>query len=294
MFVAEITPARERVHVLVRSASVETTARPSAIDEILAAGFPVGTCVYITALPRDNPDAVRDASRRLCRAKLKPIPHLGARYLRTARELESLLHALKTEAEVDQALVVGGDIETSRGPFASSLELLRSGFLERGGIRRVGIAVYPEGHAKIPNERLEDAVSTKIRYVREAGMEPYVISQFCFTAEPIAAWLSRFTQQFADVPIHLGIAGPAAVPTLLKYGLSCGIGPSLRALRRTSLLKIAQATPADLLSALAEKPPVVEKITGFHFFTFGGIARTAEWMRCYARSELSPAPYGNR
>jgi hypothetical protein len=66
--------------------------------------------------------------------------------------------------------------------------------------------------------------------------------------------------------------------TLVKFGLACGIGASLRALRKTSFRQLADATPDTLVASLAEAG---DKIAGLHFFTFGGITRTAAWMRGY-------------
>lgn len=271
-----------RIRALVRSASIEMTARVAAVNDLANAGLPAGAPVYITALPGDSPNAVLATALRVRHLGLTPVPHLGARYVAEPRQFENLLGSLVRNAGVDQALVIGGDIARPRGPYASSLELLRSGLFERSGIRRVGLAAYPEGHAAIQADVLEAALAAKIAHARAIGLEPYVVSQFCFSAAPIIAWLSRFTRQFADVPVHLGIAGPASMATLVKFGLACGIGASLRALRKTSLRQLADATPDALVTSLAD---VGEQLAELHFFTFGGIARTADWMRRYAPSE---------
>lgn len=271
-----------RIRALVRSASVEMTARVAAVNDLANAGLSAGAHVYITALPGDSPKAVLATALRVHHMGLTPVPHLGARYVAEPRRFEDLLCALVRDAGVDQVLVVGGDIGRPRGPYASSLDLLRSGLFERSGIRRVGLAAYPEGHPAISADVLESALSEKIAQTRAIGLEPYVISQFCFAAAPIIAWLSRFRRQFADVPAHIGIAGPASMATLVKFGLACGIGASLRALRKTSLRQLTDATPDALVTSLTEAG---HQIAALHFFTFGGIVRTADWMRRYAPSE---------
>ena len=271
-----------RIRALVRSASIEMTARVAAVNDLAKAALPAGAPVYITALPSDSPNAVLATALRVRHLGLTPVPHLGARYVGEPRQFENLLRSLVWDAGVDQVLVIGGDIARPRGPYASSLELLRSGLFERSGIRRVGLAAYPEGHPAISADMLEAALAAKIMHARAIGLEPYVISQFCFGAAPIIAWLSHFTRQFTDVSVHVGIAGPASMATLVKFGLACGIGPSLRALRKTGLRQLADATPDALVASLAEAS---EQIAGLHFFTFGGITRTADWMRRYASSE---------
>jgi methylenetetrahydrofolate reductase (NADPH) len=280
MFGSDISLDRShaRIRALVRSASLEMTARASAVNDLAKAELPAGARVYITALPGDSANAVLATALRVRQMGLTPVPHLGARYVADPRAFETLLRSLVRDAGVDQALVIGGDIARPRGPYASSLDLLRASGLVQSGIRRIGFAAYPEGHPSIASDVLEEALAAKIVQVRAIGLEPIIISQFCFTATPIIAWLARMTRQFADVPIHVGIAGPASMATLVRFGLACGIGASLRALRKTSIRQLADATPDTLVASLAEAG---DKIAGLHFFTFGGIARTAAWMRNY-------------
>jgi methylenetetrahydrofolate reductase (NADH) len=271
-----------RICALVRSASIEMTARVSAVNDLANAGLPAGARVYITALPGDSANAVLATALRVRQMGLTPVPHLGARYVTEPRQFEALLCSLVRDAGVDQVLVIGGDIARPRGPYPSSLELLRSGIFERSGIRRIGLAAYPEGHPSIPSDVLERALTAKIACVQEIGLEPYIISQFCFSAAAIVVWLSRVTRQFTGVPIHVGIAGPASMATLVKFGLACGIGASLRALRKTSLRQLADATPDEIVTSLAEAG---DTIAALHFFTFGGIARTVDWMHRYSPAE---------
>jgi methylenetetrahydrofolate reductase (NADPH) len=266
------------IRALVRSASLEMTARVAAVNDLADAALPAGTRVYITALPGDSARAVLATALRVRHMGLVPVPHLGARYVTEPLPFETLLRSLVRDAGVDQVLVIGGDIPRPRGPYASSLDLLRSGIFERSGIRRIGLAAYPEGHPSIASDVLERALAEKVAQVRERGLDPTIVSQFCFSAASITAWLSRATRQFAGVPIHVGIAGPAKMATLVKFGLACGIGASLRALRKTSLRQLADATPDTLVTSLAGSG---DTIAGLHFFTFGGIARTADWMRRY-------------
>jgi methylenetetrahydrofolate reductase (NADPH) len=267
--------------VRLQSASLETTSRAASVDEAIGAQFAAGTCVYITALPRDQ---LRDgvaAAARLRRAGLNPVPHIGARYFRTPYEFEQTLARFAGEAGVDQALVIAGDIDHARGPFGSSLDLLRTGLLEKTGIRRIGLAGYPEGHPRVSDDALQQALATKIDRLRQVGLDAYVVTQFCFAPEPITAWLSRFSDRFPDVPVHVGLAGPASVSTLLRYGLSCGVGASLQALRRNMKLGrlLVEATPVPILDSIARNPAVAHRVARFHIFTFGGIRRTAEWLR---------------
>ena len=270
----------DRLCTLLRVASIETTARAASVEEAIAARLPPNASVYITALPGDLPEATLAAAKRLFNVGLKAVPHLAARHFRSQGELENLLARLRDDAGVDQLLLVGGDVDRARGPFNSSLELLRTGLLEQAGIRHVGVAAYPEGHPRISSSVLDAALAAKIDCLHKAGLSTYVITQFCFSAQPILDWLSRFSMRFGRVPVHVGLTGPAGVSTLLKYGLSCGVGPSLRALRRNKGLTklLYEVDPAPVMRVIAEDKAASGCVTQFHFFTFGGVWRTAEWI----------------
>lgn len=270
---------RARIRALIANCSLESTTRQRAIDEALAAGLASGTHVYVTALPGDAPGAALEAARRLRRAGLEPVPHLGARYVTNSAELDERLRSLVAEAGVRQVLAIGGDIDRPRGPFASSRDMIATGLFEKHGIARVGLAAYPEGHSRIPASELAAALAAKIAMLKARGVAPYIVTQFCFDAAPIEAYLARLAADFPDVPVHIGLAGPAKVSTLLKYATACGVGASLRALsRRLSLGKLlTEAGPEPVITALARNTDVSRRIARLHFFTFGGIARTALW-----------------
>ena len=258
--------------------------------EVLAAPLAPGTAVYITWLPGDSPALRLEAAKALRGAGLRPVPHIAARYLEDADAVHDLLGRLSHEAGVDQILLIGGDVERPRGPFRSGLDLLDAVPLEAFGIRRVGLPAYPEGHPRIPGSVLERALSAKVARLRASGIVPYVVTQFCFEAAPVLAWLTRFRTRGCDVPVHLGLAGPARISTLLKFAATCGIGASLRALRRNAGLTriLTEAGPEPILRAIAADPRRAE-VTRLHVFTFGGIARSASWLRDIADGETVAA-----
>lgn len=276
---------RARISALIAGCSLESTAHRRSVADACAAPLACGTSVYVTALPGDTPGALIEAATRLRTAGLEPVPHLGARYFAGAGELDACLARLVAEAGVRQVLAIGGDIDRPRGSFASSRDLIATGLLEEHGIARVGLAAYPEGHKRIPGRMLDDELAAKIALLRERGLAPYVVTQFCFEAAPIEEFLTRFAADFPDVPVHIGLAGPAKVSTLLKYAAACGIGTSLRALsRRMSLGKLLTGSgPEPIISMLARNACASRQIARLHFFTFGGIRRTAEWAATFRR-----------
>ena len=63
--------------------------------------------------------------------------------------LDNLLRRLTVEAEVDRVLVLSGDRDKPAGDLVSSLQILKSGLIEKHGIRSVAISAgrrqtYPD------------------------------------------------------------------------------------------------------------------------------------------------------
>jgi methylenetetrahydrofolate reductase (NADPH) len=119
-----------------------------------------------------------------------------------------------------------------------------------------------------------------------------VITQFCFEAAPIVSWVQNFRARRADVPVRIGLAGPAGLATLMKFALRCGIGNSIKALslRGPAIARLlTEAGPdrviRDLAHSATGRPELA--IAGLHFFPFGGFARTAEWAQAMLASDLS-------
>ena len=58
-----------------------------------------------------------------------------------------------------------------------------------------------------------------------------VVTQFCFESAPILQWIGELDNRGIDLPVIVGLAGPATPATLTKFALRCGIGNSIRAVR---------------------------------------------------------------
>jgi methylenetetrahydrofolate reductase (NADH) len=262
------------------SAEVTTPDR-RALDDA-AARMPPRSRVYVAALPKDSPDRQVDVCRMVNQLGLVPVPHLVARNIENRQALDYLLQRLTTEADVDRALVLGGDRDDPAGDYSSALELIESGALQSHGIGKIAIAGYPEGHPRIADELLEAARTAKIAAAERAGLEVILITQLCFEAKPIVEYLRRLRAAGITQRVRIGLAGPASRKTLLRYAMICGVGASLRALKeRQSLARnlLASETPerllADLAAAVRSEPSL--DIWGVHFFTFASLADTIEW-----------------
>ena len=263
------------------SAEVTTPDR-KALDEA-ARLMPKDARVYVAALPKDPPDRQIRVCSEVRSLGLIPVPHIVARNIPDRDALDRLLGRLAQEAGVDRALVLGGDRDVPAGEYDCSLQLIESGLLQAHGIDKIAIAVYPEGHPRIPDDVLDQARTDKLAAARAAGLEAILISQVCFEAAPIIRFLRKIRAEGVTERVRVGVAGPAKYSTLVKYAMICGVGSSLRALKeRESLAKnlLSGETPEKLILELeeaAEAEPSLN-IWGIHFFTFASLKNTIEWV----------------
>lgn len=273
--------------------SLELTPREAQQVERFTDDLQPGTSVYVTFLTGAPFSATVEAVARLAAEGMRPVPHLAVRAMRDERHLDEMLAALTGEGGIDEVLLIAGSVSRPVGEFDATIQVLRTGRLERRGIRRVGLAGHPEGSPDISDEGLRQALKEKNEFAVDSPMELYLITQFCFSPQPIVAWERRVRQDGNRLPVHVGLPGLASPATLLKFGLSCGIGPSLKVLRHRTgnILRMATSAvyqPDDTMigvaSAAARDPAALFRC--FHFFPFGASARTARWAQAVARGDF--------
>lgn len=262
--------------------SVETT--PHDADNLKAypAALSAGKRVYVAHPPGMSIDDVVEFAGRLRHLGVVPVPHIIARKLESREQLANALARLRG-MDIDHALVIAGDIVVDNNAFDSSLEVLQTRLLHEHGFRRVGIAGHPEGSKSIGDERAREALRDKVAFVADAPFKTYIVTQFGFDAGAFMAWDRETTRAGITLPIHVGMAGPASIRQLVRFAVMCGVGASARMLMTrtgaTANLLRTQA-PDDLITQFAlnriENP--ASRLGKAHFFCFGGVIRTAEWV----------------
>lgn len=267
---------------LARGASVELTWHDAAQLGACRRHLAPRSRVYVSFVPGQTWRHTIDACVEVRRAGLEPVPHIPARELASAGAFENLASQLRSRPAVRRVLLIAGDRAAPAGPFASSLDALRSGVLGRNGIVDVAVAGYPEGHPRIPEVTLRHAEREKFAYAAGEGIALSFVTQFFFEAEPFLAWVRRLRAEAITVPIDAGIAGPAGLATIAKFALRCGVGASIRALgTRTGTVTslVAYRGPERLVRAVARaaSQPGMGPL-GLHLYSFGGAARTCEWL----------------
>ncbi|MEZ5709954.1 MAG: methylenetetrahydrofolate reductase [Blastomonas sp.] len=279
-------PVHTRIAHIAQAASYEISARDGAAVETCTALIERGTGISITWMPQDTDDDRVDMARRLSDAGYMPVPHIAARMIGCEAQLERLVGRLCDEAGVTSMLVISGDVKTVSGPFPDSATLIASPGLGHARLRSIWIGGYPEGHPGVDNATLTATIDAKIAAIQDRGIQAGVISQFCFDAAPILQWGKAFRARHADVPMRIGLAGPASIRTLFRFARICGVGTSAKALvsRGASIARLlTDAAPDPILRDLADTADYdMLQPMGVHFFPFGGLERTARWANAVA------------
>ena len=266
---------------LLAAASIEVSSRGHEMKD-LHDEFSPGTPVTITFLPGDDYHHNIETATKLRRLGFEPVPHIAARGLGSREALDDFLTRLREQAGVTRIVLIAGDIAVPRGPFASTLDVCTSGVIEGHGIERVTIAGHPEGHPHVDATQTFAAIEARRDWGRGVGIEIDIITQFCFQGAPILELMRALDSRRLDLPVTVGLAGPATPATLMKFALRCGVGNSMKAVRgkigRFGRL-LVDAGPDEVVRAIAAAPvPATTLLRGFHFYPLGGIRKTARWL----------------
>lgn len=246
--------------------------------------LPTGSMVTVTCSPRHGLERTLEAAEWLQAAGYRAVPHLAARLVRDHRHLQGIATRLAA-AGIDDAFVVGGDTPAPVGAFPGGMELLEA--LAALPVRpaRLGIPAYPEGHPHFAAATLQRVFDAKVR------LADYAVTQLCFEAAPLVAWLETQRRRGLPLPVYAGVPGVMARTQLVALAVRLGIGPSARALRRGRgllgrLLRPAQYRPDDLLQGLLPALNAERGFAGLHLYTFNRVAATRAWLE----SAVSPPP----
>jgi methylenetetrahydrofolate reductase (NADPH) len=270
-------------------ASVEISSSEHQVAE-LSAHFARGTDVTITFLPGDHHERNLGTAIALRRAGFNPVPHIAAREIHSRDALSDFLARARGEADVGRIVLIAGDVAAARGPFRSSFDVAASGLIEAHGVASISVAGYPEGHPFLDDDHAFDGLVAWRDWGRRTGVQVGVVTQFCFESGPILDWIGALRARGTELPVTVGLAGPATLATLTKFGLRCGIGNSMRALRgqigRFGRL-LTDNGPDDVVRGLCAAPPAATAaISGFHLFPFGGLRKSATWLLEFERDPM--------
>lgn len=267
--------------------SIEVMPRTAAKIENFREFLPVGTRVYIAHIDGTPIEDMVATARRLTDEGYAVMPHIPARSIHGRAMLDDWLNRYHNEAGVTQALLLAGGVATPAGDLNSSLHLIETGLFDHYGFKRLHVAGHPEGNKDIDKDGttavVDEALKFKQAYAESSDAEMAIVTQFAFDAKPVIQWAERIAAAGVKLPIHLGIAGPTKLQTLIKFAISCGVGPSLSVLQKRALdlsKLLTPYEPDEFLTEIAEykasnPQSLIEQI---HVFPLGGIRPSADWM----------------
>jgi methylenetetrahydrofolate reductase (NADPH) len=264
--------------------SIEVMPRTAEKVEDFRDLLPAGTRVYIAHIEGTPIDEMVATAKRLAADGYKVMPHFPARIIKDKATLADWIARYQGEAGVDQALLLAGGVAQPHGDFHSSMQLLESGLF--GDFKRLHVAGHPEGNRDIDpdgsQKNVMDALRWKQAFNDTSDAEMALATQFAFDAKPIIAWADSLMNAGITLPIHIGIAGPAKLQTLIKFAIACGVGPSLKVLQKRAMdvsKLLLPYEPTEVLTDLAAHKAANPdfNITHVHFFPLGGIKTNAQW-----------------
>jgi len=264
-------------------ASIEVSPKQASESADLPGLMPKGVRVYMTDVGTDTPETITAGARRLRELGYAAVPHFASRRLGGRADLEQRVQMLAEEAGVNDVLVIGGGLDQPAGEFTSSMEVLETGVFDRYGIRHIGVAGHPEGSPDFSDEVAEEALRLKQAFAERTGADMRVVTQFGFDAEKFVNWADGLKRSGIDLPVHLGVAGPAKLTTLVKYAIMCGVGTSVRFIKKRAghvSTMIKGFDPDEIVEpiehhALHAPGTPIEQV---HVFAFGGVKKAAEWL----------------
>ncbi|MBV7393144.1 methylenetetrahydrofolate reductase [Mameliella sediminis] len=266
--------------------SIEVMPRTAAKVEDFRALLPEGTRVYIAHIEGTPIEEMVDTAKRLSADGFNVMPHFPARIIKDTATLENWIAMYQGEAGVEQALLLAGGVTNPHGDFHSSMQLMETGLFDKAGFKRLHVAGHPEGNKDIdPNggdEVVMEALRWKQSFSERTDAQMALATQFAFDAGPIIDWANRLTAEGIHLPVHIGIAGPAKLQTLIKFAIACGVGPSLKVLQKRAMdvsKLLLPYEPTEVLEQLAAHKAANPdfNIEQVHFFPLGGIKTNAEW-----------------
>ncbi|MBL9061581.1 methylenetetrahydrofolate reductase [Tabrizicola sp.] len=280
----EATPATGTLEPFLKGYSIEVMPRTAEKVEDFRALLPKGTRVYIAHIEGTPIKDMVATAKRIGAEGFDVMPHFPARIIKDRATLTDWVARYK-DVGVKQGLLLAGGVAQPMGDFSTSMQLLESGAFS--GFTRLHVAGHPEGNKDIDpdgsDRMVMEAARWKSAFMERTDAQMAMATQFCFEAQPVIDWVNRLQAEGVKLPVHIGIAGPAKLQTLIKFAIACGVGPSLRVLQKRAMdvtKLLLPYEPTEVLEGLAAHKAAnpafgIEQV---HFFPLGGIKTNAQWV----------------
>ena len=268
--------------------SIEVTPRAVAKIENLSELIPPETLVYIAHIEGTPIDEMVKTAKKINDQGYVTMPHFPARIIKDKNTLKDWISRYQNEANVNNALLLGGGVKKPYGDYDSSIQLIESELFDIAGFNKLYFAGHPEGNKDIDpdgsTKNIDEALSWKNDFRNRTDADMAITTQFCFDSKTVINWANDIKNKGINIPIHIGIAGPAKLQTLLRYSIECGVGASIKILQKRALdltKLLLPYKPTNILSELAKykfnNPEFnIEKV---HFFPLGGVKQVSKFVQ---------------
>ena len=285
----------EQLESFLKGYSIEVMPRTAEKIEDFRALLPTGTRVYVAHIEGTPIEEMVATAKRIGAEGFDVMPHFPARIIKDKPTLQDWVARYK-DVGVRQGLLLAGGVAQPQGDFSTSMQLLESGAFD--GFDRLHVAGHPEGNKDIDpdgsDRMVMEAARWKSAFAERTDAQMAMATQFCFDAKPVIQWVDRLAAEGVKLPVHIGVAGPAKLQTLIKFAIACGVGPSLKVLQKRALDVTKLLLPYEPTDVLAELAAHKAANPGFgiaqvHFFPLGGIKTNAEWVTTHGGASGKPA-----
>ena len=268
--------------------SVEVTPKAASKIENFEDYIPSGTLVYIAHIEGTPIDEMVETAKKINDQGFCAMPRFPARIIKDKNVLEDWISRYKNEANVSNALLIAGGANKPYGEYDSSIQLIESELFDKADFNNLHIAGHPEGSMDIDPDgsttNVDQALSWKNEFSKRTDANMAITTQFSFDASSVISWANNIKEAGIDIPVHIGIAGPAKLQTLLRYSIECGVGASIKIIQKrakdlTKLLLPYKPTNiiTELATYKADNPSFnIEKV---HFFPLGGIKQVSDFVK---------------
>ena len=284
-----------RMAAFLQGYSIEVMPRTAEKVEDFRAILPRGTRVYVAHIEGTPIADMVATAQRIGAEGFDVMPHFPARIIKDKAMLKDWVARYK-DVGVAQGLLLAGGVAQPVGDYATSMQLLESDAFT--GFKHLHVAGHPEGNKDIDpdgsDRMIMQAARWKSAFAERTDARMAMTTQFCFEAAPVIAWVDRLAAEGIKLPVHIGVAGPAKLQTLIKFAIACGVGASLRVLQKRAMDVTKLLMPYEPTSFVCDLAEHKAKTPGFgieqvHFFPLGGIKANAQWVTDNGGTSGQPA-----
>ena len=244
--------------------------------------LPSGTRVFLPHFHERSLAFQLAAASELREHGLIPVPHIAARKLATRAELRGRMTEYLNNG-VEEFLLLGGDGSASPNGFSTVTEMLDSGIFNNRAIKALGFAGHPEAHPHQSRDVMRQALSEKLARISAQGTASFIVTQFCFTAQPYLDFLDWRHKQAFTTPVRLGLPGAVSAAKLLQLAPQLGWQASFNFSARNfgRAWGLINFSPEILLQELKMQVAARDYVfpVDFHFYPFGALPSTLALMQ---------------